>query len=288
MENPSPVAKDGNTWRRTQVKFKFDRDRIQRLLQQREIGWNEIQDYIHTQDCRMAFLQRALNDTSESICMRCDNCLGHPLIQLEYTRKMILEVREFLQKLEFSIKPRKRIPPDALPVYGFSGDLTQDLQASEGKVLSCWADSGWGTSVKEGKSQGYFRDELVDAMAKMINERWRPTPYPRWVTCIPSARNPDLVPSFAKRLTNKLGLQFLDVLTATGKSAPQKLQENSFRQCNNLDEAFTIADSVPNTPVFLVDDIVDSGWTFTVATALMRRAGSGEVYPVALTSTANS
>ena len=34
--------------------------------------------------------------------------------------------------------------------------------------------------------------------------------------------------------------------------------------------------------VFLVDDMVDSRWTFTVIAALLRRAGSGAVFPLAL------
>jgi ATP-dependent DNA helicase RecQ len=39
---------------------------------------------------------------------------------------------------------------------------------------------------------------------------------------------------------------------------------------------------VGREPVFLVDDMVDSRWTFTVLAALLRKAGSGPVYPVAL------
>ncbi len=35
----------------------------------------------------------------------------------------------------------------------------------------------------------------------------------------------------------------------------------------------------------LVDDIIDSRWTVTVLAALLRQAGIGVVYPVALTST---
>ena len=287
VEHPSPVVRDGGRWHRSSVQFKFDQDRIHRLTQQREVEWNEIQEYINTSGCRMAFLQRALNDPNVFDCKCCDNCLGRPLIGLEYGgRQLMLEAREFLQKLEFSIEPRIKIPLGALSGYGFQVNLPLDLRASEGRVLSRWADSGWGTVVKEGKSKGYFGDELVDAMAEMINERWRPEPYPQWVTCIPSARNPDFVRSFAERLAAKLNLQFLDVFVATGKSEPQKLQENSFHQCNNLDGAFSITSPVPDTPAFLVDDIVDSRWTFTVATALLRQAGSGEIYPLALTSTA--
>jgi ATP-dependent DNA helicase RecQ len=38
-------------------------------------------------------------------------------------------------------------------------------------------------------------------------------------------------------------------------------------------------------PVLLVDDIVDSRWTMTVVAALLRQAGCGPVYPLALADT---
>ena len=34
--------------------------------------------------------------------------------------------------------------------------------------------------------------------------------------------------------------------------------------------------------MLLVDDIVDSRWTFTVIAALLRDAGAGRVFPIAL------
>jgi ATP-dependent DNA helicase RecQ len=39
---------------------------------------------------------------------------------------------------------------------------------------------------------------------------------------------------------------------------------------------------LPDLPVLLVDDVVDSGWTLTVAALLLREHGSGPVYPFAL------
>ncbi len=43
----------------------------------------------------------------------------------------------------------------------------------------------------------------------------------------------------------------------------------------------------PTLVVSLMDDMVDSGWTFTIIGALLRDAGAGAVVPVALTSTKN-
>ena len=58
---------------------------------------------------------------------------------------------------------------------------------------------------------------------------------------------------------------------------------NSWRQANNLDGAFAVeGDGLLPGPVLLVDDIVDSRWSLTIVSALLRRAGAGEVFPLAL------
>jgi ATP-dependent DNA helicase RecQ len=40
--------------------------------------------------------------------------------------------------------------------------------------------------------------------------------------------------------------------------------------------------TLPPVPVLLVDDMVDSGWTLTLAAVLLQYHGSGPVYPFAL------
>jgi ATP-dependent DNA helicase RecQ len=61
----------------------------------------------------------------------------------------------------------------------------------------------------------------------------------------------------------------------------QKEMQNSPMQVRNLLSAFA-ADGVPNTPVLLIDDVVDSRWTLTVVTVILRLHGSGPVHPFAL------
>ena len=63
---------------------------------------------------------------------------------------------------------------------------------------------------------------------------------------------------------------------------PQKLQENSYHQCANLDGVFEVTGDVRKGPVLLLDDVVDSRWTLTVASALLRKAGVPAVWPVGL------
>jgi ATP-dependent DNA helicase RecQ len=57
---------------------------------------------------------------------------------------------------------------------------------------------------------------------------------------------------------------------------------NSAHQCRNVHDAFTITGPLPQGGVLLVDDTADSKWTFTVVGALLRQAGTGPVFPLAL------
>ena len=66
-----------------------------------------------------------------------------------------------------------------------------------------------------------FSEALGEAAADLIGRRWRPDPFPTWVTCVPSTRHPDLVPLFAERLAKALELPFLPVLSKTRETAPQ-------------------------------------------------------------------
>ena len=58
---------------------------------------------------------------------------------------------------------------------------------------------------------------------------------------------------------------------------------NGTQQARNVDGSLAVSrDPLPDGPVLLVDDMVDSRWTLTVAAWLLRSHGSGEVWPLAL------
>ena len=103
------------------------------------------------------------------------------------------------------------------------------------------------------------------------------------MTAIPSLRHPDLVPDFARRLAGKLSIPYHACIQKVHDNKPQKDMQNSWMQANNLDAAFVLhAASMGAGPVLLVDDMVDSRWTFTVVAALLRQAGCPAVIPLAL------
>jgi ATP-dependent DNA helicase RecQ len=91
------------------------------------------------------------------------------------------------------------------------------------------------------------------------------------------------VPDFARRLAAGLGLPFVETLEKREHRPEQKTMENSARQLQNVLGSFDIRPGeMPAGPVLLVDDIVDSRWTMTFAAYLLRKHGSGVVYPYAL------
>ncbi len=285
VESPAPVIKQGPKWFRTPVPFQMDHARIEHLTHQRELEWRELNGYIDSDTCLMAYLRDALDDPESEDCGQCTVCLGSPVVPVAVDRNLTILAKQFLRHAEIPIKPKIQVASGAFLQYGFRGNLRPELRAAEGRVLSRWGDSGWGGWVKQDKHSGHFRDELVEAIADMYEHRWHVAPAPQWVTCVPSRNHPSLVPDFAQRLAERLQLPFVDAIHKVRDNEPQRDQQNRFHQCSNLDGAFELKNGIPQTPVLLVDDIIDSGWTLTVLAALLRQAGSGPVYPVVLAST---
>ena len=282
VENPAPLIKQGGRWSRTPVNYRLDREKIARLTQLREEESQQLQDYIKTTECLMAYLQLALDDPDPKPCGRCSNCLGKPLISQEFSHEIGLRATQFLKHSETPLEPRKQTVRGGLPKYGFAYNIPVEQRAEEGRILSRWGDAGWGHIVMEDKHRNHFRDELVEAVTEMVQERWKPQPAPGWITCVPSRRQPQLVPDFAQRLAEKLELPFMPAIEKIKDNQPQKSQQNTAFQCKNLDGVFQIKGEVKSAPVLLIDDIVDSRWTLTVLSVLLRQAGSGPVFPLAL------
>jgi ATP-dependent DNA helicase RecQ len=287
VENPAPVIKQGSRWYRTPADFRMDRERIRFLTERREREWEELQRYIDHRGCLMTFLRNALDDPDPVSCDKCSNCAPRKALPSETSHALGVQAAAYLRHTELEIRPKVRIPADAFPAYRLRGDLKHGgLAAEPGRILARWEDAGWGRLVAAGKQGGHFDDRIVEAVVEMIRARWRPEPAPRWLACIPSVTHPEPVPDFARRLAAALHIPFVAAIAKVKQNEPQRLMRNSFHQCRNLDGVFRVSGPLPPGPVLLVDDAVDSGWTLTVVAALLRQAGSGPVYPVALATTA--
>ena len=90
----------------------------------------------------------------------------------------------------------------------------------------------------------------------------------------------------ARKLADRLSLEYVDAVHRTGDGRPQNEMENSYMQAHNVITAFSVT-TVREGPVLLVDDIIDSRWTMTVIGNLLLQRGSGPVFPFGLSYAGN-
>ncbi|WP_303785794.1 RecQ family ATP-dependent DNA helicase [Azovibrio restrictus] len=283
LESPAPIAKQGSKWQLTAATLSEGFwDRAERLTALRRDEHEQMQEYVHLPfGEHMRYLISALDGDPSTVSPP-----SLPPLPTTVNAALVRDAVAFLRRTSLPIEPRKRWPDGGMPHYNVRGAIVASHQAQPGRALCIWGDAGWGGLVRQGKyHDGHFADELVAACVEMVKE-WNPQPAPSWVTCVPSLRHPDLVPSFAQRLAAGLGLPFHGVLVKMDNRPEQKTMANSTQQARNIDGSLALnGQPVPRGPVLLVDDMVDSRWTLTVSAWLLRMNGSGDVWPMALSQT---
>ena len=285
LESPAPIAKQDSKWQLTAATLSEGFwARAERLTALRRGEHQQMQEYVKLPfGEHMNFLIRALDGDSSAVSPP-----ALALLPIHANNELVREAVAFLRRTSLPIKPRLQWPAGGMPLLNMKGKIPENLLAQPGKALCTWNDAGWGQLVKQGKYRdNYFADNLVVACVKMLHE-WSPQPAPTWVTSVPSLRHPDLVPNFAQRLATALNLPFHRLLKKTDNRPEQKTMANSAQQVRNIDGSLVLnGEAVPHGPVLLVDDMVDSRWTLTVSAWLLRKGGSGEVWPLALSKTGN-
>lgn len=277
LESPAPVVKDGPKWQLTAAMLgEAFWERTERLTDLRRKEQAQMQEYVGLETGHMEFLIRALDGDPEGFVSP-----GLPDLPTTPDPARVREAVSFLRRSHRLIEPRKQWPTGA--------KIEEEHLAQTGMALCVWGDAGWGWQVRNGKYRaGRFSDALVEASAKAVRE-WAPEPRPEWVTAVPSHRHPHLVLDFARRLSNALRLPYREVLRKKEDRPEQKTMQNSDQQARNVIGSLAVQRSgMLPTPVLLVDDMVDSRWTFTVAARLLRARGSGVVRPFALADAAGT
>jgi len=283
LESPAPILKIDGKWQLTSSALSMNFwSRAKRLTDLRYKELNQMLEYVKLPfGAHMNFLIKELDGDPSTI--KPQNLPALPELIDKNLQGLGLK---FLYGFHRSLEPRKKWPNEGMQAYRLKGLIKAEHRAEIGRSLCYYNDDGWGKLVQEGKYKtNNFSDQLVDACFEMI-KKWNPKPFPTWVTCLPSLRNPTLVPDFAKKLASALKLPFVMAITKTMERPPQKEMANSIKQARNIDGSLDVKNLPFNKgPVFLIDDTVDSKWTFTVASWILRNNGSGQVWPLALAIT---
>jgi ATP-dependent DNA helicase RecQ len=279
MEDDPAIIKDQGRWFSTGKPVGADFwERANRMTALRRAEQQQMQDYAALPDGHMAFLLRALDGEDSA-----PDKLDLPDLPATVSPALVQQAQRFLNETNMTIEPRKKWPMGGLPEYSrksFS-NIPADEQAEPGRILALLDDAGWGAQLRADLAEGHLRDELVEAAAELV-EAWRPDPAPEWLAYIPTPARPGVVSSFAKRLAARLNLPLHPALRRVAQRPPQREMANSSYQARNLDGAFAIHTKPLPGPVLLIDDLVCSRWTLTVAAWLLRSNGSGPVHPLTL------
>jgi ATP-dependent DNA helicase RecQ len=271
------VAREGTRWVRVPgSEWRYDGDRYAHVTALRRHEQEAMAAFGADGRCLMRALQEELDDPDPVDCGICAVCTG-PRYNGPLDARLVREAALHLRSRPLILDVKKMAPDPE----GKMRKLGEDVRAEEGRALARLGDGGWDPLIAEGRRGGHFDDELVEAAAEAIRT-WR-APV-RWVAAVPSRRSGPLVPDFAQRLAEALGLPFHVVLERVGDNPPQREMTNSVQQVANVRGEFAVLAGPPPEPCLLVDDVRFSGWTLAMVAGQLRRKGSGPVYPFALST----
>ncbi|HEX4726001.1 MAG TPA: RecQ family ATP-dependent DNA helicase [Pseudonocardiaceae bacterium] len=273
-------------WEATGQPWEYDAERYERIASARASEQQAMLDYQATDACRMEFLLNQLDDPNATPCGRCDNCTGKAWAD-DVAPEVAEAARERLHRPGVDLPPRKLWPTGLSTLdVPLSGKIPATDAAREGRALSRLTDIGWGTRLRTllAEDDAEVPDDVFAACVRVL-AAWQWKERPVGVVTITSTRHQKLITSLGNRLAAVGRLSPLGrIAVDTGPGHPA----NSARRVAQLWPAMRALAEVSTVegPVLLVDDLLDTGWTMTLAARLLRRAGAPAVLPFTLATTA--
>lgn len=201
-------------WVATGQPWTYDADRYGRLDAARQAEQQAMLEYERTDECRMTFLRRQLDDpglADAGNCGRCDNCAG-PKYTAEVSETTLADTRQRLQRPGIDLAPRKQWPTGMAKLgISLSGKISDGPEP--GRVLGRLSDLGWGQRLR-GLLDGPdapVPDAIVDACIKVL-AAWDWAERPGAVMSLESPTHPVLMRSLTARLAEVGRLDDLGVL----------------------------------------------------------------------------
>jgi ATP-dependent DNA helicase RecQ len=288
------VTRTAGGWAATGLPWSYDGERYQRVAGERTREQQAMLAYQAASGCRMEFLRRELDDPAAAPCGRCDNCTGQAW-PAEVPETGVLAARDRLTRPGVTVEPRK-MWPSGLRELGvdLSGKIAAGRLAEPGRALGRFTDAGWAGPLRAllgpQAPDEPVTPQLTNAIVQVL-AAWDWAARPASVVTLPSRSRPTLVSSLGERIAAIGRLSYLGSLEYVTADGAGPRRHNSAQRLAGVWGALTVpprlraALAAGGGPVLLVDDQIDSGWTMTVAAALLRDAGAPAVLPLALAVT---
>ncbi|GAB3600685.1 RecQ family ATP-dependent DNA helicase [Angustibacter peucedani] len=283
------VSRVSGGWTSTGQEWTYDAERYQRVDDSRRREQQLMVDYEATDGCRMAFLQTALDDDTAAPCGRCDRCAG-PWYAEQVPDAARQQAGEQLARVGVEVEPRAQWP-SGMGRLGVEvqGRIDADQRPLTGRAVARLTDLGWGQRLRDlmAAPDAPAADALLGAVVGVLRD-WPWAERPVAVVAMPSRRRPELVRSVAAAISERGRLPLLGQLDLVdGGPTGEPGGNSAFRLAGvwgrvEVGPELAAALAATHGPVLLVDDLVDSRWTLTVAAGALRRAGADDVLPFAL------
>ncbi|WIM68437.1 ATP-dependent DNA helicase RecQ [Corynebacterium breve] len=275
-------------WVSTGAPWVYDRERYAGLAAARHSEQKAMVDYQDTAKCRMTFLRAQLDDPTLApgeTCQRCDNCTGQRR-SLSVDPAMAERVDSRLRAPGIRLTQRKMWPTGSVRKGKIKGVLP-------GRALGRLNDIARGPALAELLSSSTWRpdtdwrnDDWLRRIVAVLAD-WDWDTRPRTVVALGNAdpARHDLIVALAHAVASVGHMEFGGVITTRGAAVTA---HNSAFRVNGLASHFDLSGvNISQGPVLLVTDVVDTGWSVTVAGAdLAQRFStegfSTEVLPFAL------
>jgi len=290
------VRRVSGGWVATGKPWVYDRERYERIAAARVAEQQSMVAYQRSEVCRMESLQRDLDDPTAAPCGRCDVCAG-PWYPTGVAADAAREASSSLDKVGVEIEPRAQWPTgadrlgvevDGTPV---KGKIAVAERVETGRAVARLTDLGWGSTLRElfaaGLADAPVTAGLLEGCVRTLRD-WPWAERPTGIVAMPSRTRPELVSSVATELSRVGRLTHLGTLTGVRDVPRGGPGGNSAYRLAGVWGSLVVGDELAASlaghqgPVLLVDDLVDSRWTITVAGRELRRHGVDSVLPFAL------
>ncbi|RJS45847.1 RecQ family ATP-dependent DNA helicase [Nocardioides cavernaquae] len=277
------VRRVSGGWEATGQPWAYDAERYARVAEAREREQRAMLDYLTHEGCRMAYLRGQLDDEAPERCGRCDNCGGLP-VDAAISESAASDARAALERPGVVVAPR-RMWPTALANLGIELKGRINDGADEGRAIARLTDLGHGQQLRElfreTSPDGPVPMPLIQAMVAVLQE-WRPSV--DVIVYVDSATRPALVRDLADGLSRFLKVPIVGRWSITDPSVqPGRGAANSAQRVAAVGRRYALEGEVPEgARVLLVDDMVVSGWTLTLAARALRSSGAAQVLPLVL------